>query len=94
MVCVPVPMSVTPDKMATPTLSDTALPLFRLTVVVPTVSVKVTEPVGTVELLVGSVTVAVMVTGARRAGLGLMDNNIEVASGWAAIPLSEMVCVA
>ena len=46
------------DKMAMPTFSDTALPRCRLTVVVPTVSVKVTEPVGTVELLVGSVTVA------------------------------------
>ena len=62
MVCVPEPLNATFDKAATPNTRLTAAPPGRLVVVEPTVSVKLTVPVGVVRGVFVSVTVAVMVT--------------------------------
>src|SRR5580704_39521 len=82
MVCVPTPPSVTPVKLAAPEFRDTGLPLFRLTMVEPKVSVKVTEPVGVVPLFVVSDTDTETVMGLPTATeLGLPETVVEVTSG-------------
>lgn len=62
MVCVPAPIRVAFDNVATPDTRLTAVPPFKLVIVDPTASVKVTLPVGVVLGVVESVTVAAIVT--------------------------------
>ena len=99
MVCRPVPRSTTPVREACPeAFRFTPRPSFNDVILDPTVSVKVTWPVGTVEALpaVVSVTVAVRVeVWPIVIGDGFMETAVAVVSGGpAARPLSVTCCVA
>jgi hypothetical protein len=93
IVCTPITVGVT-CNLAVPETSGTAAPLFRETTVEPTVSVKLTLPVGTVAGVVVSLTVAVSVTGwPTVTGLGKALTVVWVTYGTIPAPLSGMLCV-
>src|ERR1700721_1008444 len=95
MVCVLIPLSTTPVKLAVPPLRLTAEPLLRLVIVVPAVSVNVTEPVAVVDEWVVSDTVAGMAAGWPLTNeVGLMVTEVVVLSpGLVPVPLAETCCV-
>src|SRR6266568_3809035 len=97
MVCVPIPLSTTPDNVAFPPLRLEEAPLFSVVVVDPTVSVKVTEPVGMVVVCpdVVSDTVAVSVAGCPLTrDVGVIATVVDVVSpGLVPVPLTETCCV-
>jgi hypothetical protein len=90
-----IPFSTTPVNLAVPPLRLTAEPLLRLVIVVPAVSVNVTEPVAVVDVWVVSDTVAVMVAGwPLTNAVGLMVTEVVVLSpGLVPVPLAETCCV-
>jgi hypothetical protein len=98
MVCVPVALKVTPARTALPVpLNVTALPLFRDVVLLPTVSVNVTPPVGIVVVwpVAVSVTIAVSETAApvfTTVGVAATATAVESAA-LNPVPLTATCCV-
>ena len=94
--CEPAPLSVTPVSTALPAERLTALPPFSDVVVDPSVSLKMTGPVGTVEVCpaVVSVTVAVIVTGCPMFAGEIFDVTATdvVSPGFRPVPLTETCC--
>jgi hypothetical protein len=97
MVCEPIPLNTTPVSAAVPALKFTGAPPFRDIAVDPTVSVKDTAPVGTVDVWPAAVsdTVAVIVAVAPFSNdVGLTTTAVEVVSpGVKPVPLTETACV-
>src|SRR6266567_3009966 len=93
MVCVPIPLSKTPGRVAVPAARLTPAPPLSDDVVVPTVSVNVTEPVGIEEPLPAAVslTVAAIVTAwPYVAGDGPASTTVDVESpAVRPVPLTE-----
>ena len=97
MVCEPAVPSFTPVSVAMPPLSVTGVPLLSDIDVEPTVSRKLTAPVGMVDEcpVAVSLTVAVNVSGCPMAAeVGLMETAVAVVAALIMpVPLTRISCV-